>query len=102
LSVSVVQNALVPAMLTDFIQVSRSDYDSILDYAQHLAAFKMGGAEFIATLPLYQKFLRQAALYNSKLSAMGSFWKTMYEVSQLQESREPQYSSPKPSEVLNG
>jgi hypothetical protein len=99
---SVVQNAPVPAAPGDFIQVSREDYDTILDYAQHLAAFKMGGAEFAATVPLYQRFLRRASLYNSKLTAMGFFEKEMQELSQFQQERDPTFSSPTPSESVNG
>jgi len=73
LTATVVENAPVPSADGDSFQVSRDDLQVVLDYAQHLAAFKEGGAEFSATIPLFQGFLRQAALYNSKLAQMGEF-----------------------------
>ena len=66
-SMDVVRNAPVPAVDADTIQIGREDLDAILDYAQHLASFKMGGQEFLATIPLYQRFVRQAGIYNERL-----------------------------------
>ncbi len=94
LTATVVQNAPLPALPTDTIQLGRDDYGAVLDYAQHLAAFKMGGAEFAATLPLYQGFVKRAMLYNSKLSELGIFQRPMYEISQLERERNPVYPAP--------
>jgi hypothetical protein len=88
-AVTVVENAPVPALMTDFVQVDRGDYDVILDYAQHLATFKSGGAEFTATAPLLQGFLQRAALYNSKLSVAGQFKIDLFGLSQREQSRNP-------------
>jgi hypothetical protein len=85
----VVQNAPVPTKPGDFIQIARGDYDSMINEAQHLAMFKQAGAEFYATIPLHQAFLKQAAQYNSKLSEMGSFWNSMSGISQRNEKRNP-------------
>ena len=93
ISVSVVQNQPVPIAGSSYIQVARDDYDTIIDYAQHLAMFKAGGAEFSATVPLYQKFQRKAALYNSKLKEMGFFSMPQLEFSQAQELVSPRYSA---------
>jgi hypothetical protein len=93
LTLSVVQNA----PFTDgsgYLQVSREDYDVIIDYAQHLAAFKLGGKEFVQTLPLYQRFLKQAAIYNSKIAQLGTYKMTIYETSQQEAERNP-VSDPK-------
>ena len=87
--ISCVQNAPVPVNSVDFIQVSRDDYSTILDMAQHLAAFKMGGSTFAATLPLLQGFLKRAGIYNSKLLQLGQFVLPHYEVSHLEEERRP-------------
>jgi hypothetical protein len=93
---TVVRNAPVPSSPSDYIQLGRDDYSAVLDYAQHLAAFKQGGDEFVVTVPLYQAFLKRAALYNSKLSALGSFQKSIYETSQLEQERNPVYGILKP------
>jgi hypothetical protein len=83
-TVSVVQNAPVPVAETDFIQVARDDYDTIIDYAQHLALFKTGGAEFAATVSLYQKFEQKAAQYNGRLADMGFFEWSMEDLGTLE------------------
>jgi len=85
-------NAPVPASFSEYIQVPRGDFDSVLDYAQHIATLKQGGAEFIATLPLYKRFLAQCATYNSKLKEMGEFSMPMYEVAQLEQERRPTFA----------
>jgi hypothetical protein len=84
---TVVENAPVPVLQTDFIQAPRNVYDVILDMAQHLAMWKLGGAEFEATVPLYGKFLDAAKLYGSKLVVMGQFEVPEYAISQLDEAR---------------
>ncbi len=86
---TVVKNAQVPSAAGDFIQVARNDYDAIINYAQHLAMVKVGGAEFLATVPLYQAFVKQAAQYNRKLATMGQFQMPMYEISNIEEERNP-------------
>ncbi len=87
--VSVVQNAPIPVNPSDFIQISRDDFDVILDYAQHIALFKVGGQEFIRTIPLYQNFLARAATYNQKLRVMGTFEWSEYSISRIDEERNP-------------
>ena len=92
-TVYVVRNAPVPLTSANHIQVARDDYDSILDYAQHLAMFKTGGAEFAATVSLYQAFQRKAAQYNGKLKEMGFFSMAQLDLGTLQEARSPRYLS---------
>jgi len=89
LTTTVVENAPIPVLPTDPVQVAREDLDAILDCSQHLASFKMGGAEFAATMPLFQRFLKQAALYNTKLAEFGEFTQALYGTSQLEESANP-------------
>lgn len=91
-TLSVVRNAPLPTTDPNKIQLGQDDYDSILDYAQHLGALKLGGAEFAATMPLLQKFLNRAALSNSKLANLGEYQRIMAEMSQLQAEFNPVYS----------
>jgi hypothetical protein len=88
----VVQNAPVPSSGGDYLQVARDTFDTIIDYAQHLAMVKSGGDEFAKTVPLYQKFQRKAALFNGKIKEMGFFEMPMADLSQLEEQRNPTYS----------
>ena len=96
-TLGVVQNAPIPIVGKDLIQIGRDDYDVLLDYCVHLASFKMGGAEFVATIPLFQRFMKQATLYNSKLDELGEFTKTIYELSQLQAETNPVFSDVEPT-----
>ena len=89
---TVVRAAPVPSAPTDPIQVGRDIYDVILDYAQHLAAFKMGGAEFAATLPLLDRFIQVAALQSSKLAEQGEFQSILYGLSQRESGAHPRYT----------
>jgi hypothetical protein len=91
-TVSLVQNAPVPMNPGDFIQVSRDDFDTIIDYAHHLAMFKAGGAEFLATVTLYTGMEKKAAWYNGKLKEMGFFSMDQLEIGTWQESRSPRYA----------
>jgi hypothetical protein len=98
----VVENAPVPAFTSDYLQVSRSDYSAVLDYAQHLAMFRIGGEEFTQSLKLYQRFLRRAADASARLAEMGQFARTLYELSNLVQERLPEFSSMPLVEVGNG
>lgn len=72
-SMILVGNAPVPVLQTDYLQVSRDVYDVILDYAQMLATFKDGGAEFAQTQDLEKNFFALAVATNKRLSKMGLF-----------------------------
>jgi hypothetical protein len=101
ITATVVQNAPVPASDADFLQVSRGDLDAILDYAQHLAAFKMGGLEFTATLPLFQRFLAAAASYGLKLAELGEYTSVIFAQSQRDAEMHPRFA-PAPASATDG
>ena len=68
---TVVGNAPVPVTDADLVQLSRDGVDAVLAYAQHLAQFKQGGAEFAGTLPLYEQFEAYCAATNARYAALG-------------------------------
>ena len=70
---TLVGNAPQPSLDEDYIQVPRDVLDVLLDYAQHIASFKMGGAEFQATTPLYQNCIRYALETSLRLRRSGIF-----------------------------
>jgi hypothetical protein len=72
-TITVVGNAPVPLYDSDFVQVSRDTIDAILDYAQHLADFKMGGADFAQSKELAKNFFLAAIATNSRLAQLGLF-----------------------------
>jgi len=59
-TLDVIQNAPVPTVGADFLQVGPELLDTILDYAQHLALFKEGAAALQQADGLLQKFLGMA------------------------------------------
>ena len=69
-SLDVLANMPVPVNAGDFIQVGREELDVITDYAEHLAAFKMSGAEFAATMPAYLRMARLAVQQNARWRAV--------------------------------
>ena len=85
-----VANATVPKAAADFLQVSPDVLDVVLGYAQHTASFKMGGAEFEATLPLLWAIVQTAAARNSRVRAMSTFRDILYGRSQRENEIQPQ------------
>ena len=81
-TINCVENAPMPVALTDPVQVNRGDLDAIVDYIEHLALLKCGGAEFTASMPLFQRFIEQAQLYNRKLKEFAEFTEPLFELGQ--------------------
>lgn len=85
----VVRNSIVPTLDEDYIQVGREYLDTILDYAQHLAAFKQGGKEFLESVELYKRFLTAASRYNDRLSANAHMLEALSDNISKEESQRP-------------
>lgn len=69
LTMDIVQNMPVPGADADYLQIGQELYDVVLEYAQHLAMFKCGGAEFLATQTAYQRLIDMARLQNERIVA---------------------------------
>jgi hypothetical protein len=82
-TLDVVKNAPQPTG-SDTVDIGREYIDVVLDYAQHLLAFKMGGAEFSYTQPYMTNLYTTAMQYNAKLRANGQF----YDITQARSIRE--------------
>jgi len=91
LTLTVIENAPVALVAGGCLSLSRELVDLMLDYAQHLAAFKMGGEEFVATEQLYNRFMQYAAMYSSRLGEQGEFQRILWDISQRQEDLDPRY-----------
>jgi hypothetical protein len=89
----VIQNAPVPVLLTDQIQIGREELDALLDYAQHLSMFKLGGQEFLSTTPLFENMFRVAGIYNERLRANISFLQPMADRAGREEELKPRRSA---------
>jgi hypothetical protein len=74
----VVSNIPLPVNDSDYIQISRGAIDPLLDYAEHLASFKMGAAEIKASDKLRLNFYQMAALENARITK-GNFYRSALE-----------------------
>lgn len=74
-AMDVVSNIPIPTADSDYIQVDRGAISPLLDYAEHLAAFKMAGQEFKNTDKGRKNFYLAAALENQRITK-GSFYRT--------------------------
>lgn len=88
-SMVVVGNAPIPTLDGDFVQISRDNFDPVLDYAQVLASFKMGGAEFTQTADLEKNFFTAAQEINVRLSKMGLFFDMLRSEGERQNLNQP-------------
>ncbi len=84
-----VPNMPVPALDTNYLQVGKEVLDAILDYAQHLAMFKNGGAEFAGSTQLFQNLLKLAGVQNRRLQAMATYRRILDSPSTRQENTVP-------------
>ncbi len=70
---SVIRNMVLPSVNADCLVVGRDDIEAILDYAQHVAMLKVGGKEFLETVPLYDNFIAHCRRYNAALNAQSLY-----------------------------
>ena len=77
ISMTLVGNAPLLDGTNTYVQVSRDDFESVLNYSQHLACFKQGNQNFAATIPLMQDFFKAAAEENKRLLNMGLYVATL-------------------------
>lgn len=92
LSFLIVGNAPVPQTSVDEIQVARDVMDAILDESQHLALFKMGGAEFKESMTLHEGFIKLAMRQNARLRESGLFATAIRPPVDPQEEQQPRYA----------
>jgi hypothetical protein len=86
---TVVENAPIPVADADQVQMGRGDYDAVLDYCVHIAMLKVGGQEFTATLPLFERFLKQASIYGLKLREIAEYTDIIYALATTEKSMNP-------------
>jgi hypothetical protein len=89
MSMDVLRNAPIPSGDGDYLEVGREELTAIVHYAQHLASFKMGGEEFQATMPHYERFWRMAALRNGRLKAAARNFAVLRDRAQREEMGRP-------------
>ena len=95
-TMDVVGNIPLPTVDADFLQVDRGALNPLLDYAQHLASWKMAGTEFHNTDRLRVNFYTQAALENQRIT-QGNFYRSSLQLPAFRQQQEvPRIDSPRP------
>lgn len=89
ISFDISANAPIPANEADYLDIGSELIQPLVDFAHHLACFKMGGQEFSDSIPSYERFLRFAMQYNSKLLAESQNFELLREKSNTQKRRRP-------------
>lgn len=88
----VVGNA--PVDPTAPVQLSRDAIEAVLAYAQHVASFKLGGADFQSTLSLLEQFESFCALQNRRFAALGIFRPEMLQEGDRADALDPRFGPP--------
>lgn len=88
-TLDVLTPAPIPADDGDQIQLGPEELDAVLDYAQHVAAFKQGGQEFLDTVSHYENLIRLAALQNERIRASATFAGPIFGVTTTEEAFRP-------------
>lgn len=89
ITLDVIRKAIIPQDDGDFVQIGREQVNAILDYAENIALFKVGGQEFLATIRQADDFLIESATYNRRLSAQARYIVTSKGTSQKESSVNP-------------
>ena len=94
LSVTLVGNAPLLDSTNTYLQVSRDDWDAVLNYAHHLSCFKLGNEQFEATMPMLKAFYQFCADRNKRWATQGVFVKYLRSEGKKQEVASPRYEQP--------
>jgi hypothetical protein len=84
-TVDLLRNMPVPVADGDYIQVGAEMWDGVIAYAEHIAAFKMAGAEFEATMPDLEQMIKLAMTQNERLRANEFFLEQLSDRSKREE-----------------
>lgn len=83
----------------DYIDLGQEEHDTLLGYALHVLAFKLGGQTLVRTYPGWLAFLRAAAARNAQF-AESAFYKAAMGGDGLQRRRVPQPMGTSPLEQV--
>lgn len=65
------------------VEAGREELPYLMDYCRHILSWKMGGAEFVNTMPLYDNFLAGAAKRNKRLETRVRYLTSLFQRADL-------------------
>ena len=86
-------NAPIPVADGDPVQVSQSNWDTVLDLAQVLAVFKCAGADFQEVLEIEARAIQACSAENARLKSTGAFADVLAERGRAQDREQERYST---------
>ena len=96
--VTVLGNAPILDATGTYLQVSRDQWDTVLDLAQAFACFKMGGQDWKEALALEARAIQFCAAENSRLKSTGSFSDVLLDRGSSQDRMQARYNTKKESQ----
>lgn len=93
IGVTCLGNAPVPQLDADFVQVARSDWDTVLDLAQSICLFKMGGMEWKSGLELEARAIQACSAESTRLQSLGAFSDILLQRGQAMDRKQERYST---------
>ena len=93
IGVTCLGNAPIPVEPTDYVQVDRADWDTVLDLAQSLACFKMGGADWQQALELEARAIQSCSAENTRLRSFGAFSDILVQRGQQEDRDQNRYNT---------
>lgn len=84
-----VQSAPLPVLAGDYIQIGREEMPYIFDYCRHILQFKVGGTEFVQSMPLYDNFLKGAAQRSKFLGVKARYLTPLFTTPSMEEAENP-------------
>ncbi len=82
------QSAPLPANDGAFIQIGREELPYIFNYCRHILQLKVGGTEFVQSMPLYDDFLKGASQRAKLISVKARYLTPLFGVPQTQETEQ--------------
>jgi hypothetical protein len=89
LVLTLVANAPLLDSTGTYCQVSRDDFEAVLNYAQHVASFKSGGESFASTMGMLKDFFRAVGARKYRWLTYGPFVDVLKSEGKLQEEAVP-------------
>ena len=76
-----------------YLQVSRSNWDTVMDLAQVRSMFKLGGTDFKDSLEIEKRAIQNCSAENTRLRSLGAFSDILDQRGQSQERSQNRYNS---------
>lgn len=84
-----VQSAPLPATSGAYLQVGREELPYLFDYCRHILQFKVGGTEFVQSMPLYDNFLKGAMQRSKFLGVKARYLTPLFTTPAMEEAELP-------------